>query len=104
MECVMVRARLFGYGGLFYNDVQYHGCYIKEVDEMGASDLRSAFNSAAPGYSCTMALMDYHQHSGSEWQRLTFCGTKPDGTAFEVKSDLLPPETHLETAARAVAK
>ena len=48
--------------------------------------------------------MDYERHENAEWQRLTFRGIGPDGIAFEVKSDLIPPNTHLETVARSVAK
>lgn len=70
---------------------------------MGTADLRSAFSDAAPGFSCTQALLGYERHDGAEWQRLTFRGIGPDGAAFEVKSDLLAAHTNLEAAARTVA-
>jgi hypothetical protein len=71
---------------------------------MGAKELRDAFSGAAPGFSCTAALLDYERHENAEWQRLTFHGNDPNGILFEVKSDLLPPNVHLETVARSVAK
>lgn len=72
---------------------------------MGVSDLKDNFNSiAGPRYTCLKAYLAYEQADGAEWQRLTFSGTAADGTEFSVQSELLPPHTDVNQAARETAQ
>lgn len=66
---------------------------------MGVGELRDAFNAGAPGYSCTLALLDYRRVKNVEWQVLTFRGTGPSDVEFEVVSDQLGPGTDLNATA-----
>lgn len=71
---------------------------------MGVRDLREAFNAVAQdaGYSCRTATMGYTKIEGVEWQRVTFSGTRPDGSPFSVTKDV-EREGDLLIAARAAA-
>lgn len=71
---------------------------------MGVGELRDSFNLGAPGYSCTLALLDYTRSGGKEWQVLTFRGTGPDDSSFEVVSDPLGAGADLNAAATDTAK
>jgi hypothetical protein len=72
---------------------------------MGTKQLREAFNDAAgPEATCTMALLDYVQQGGTEWQILSFYGSYADGTPFEVKSQRIRPNGSVEVAARETAQ
>lgn len=72
---------------------------------MGAKQLREAFNAVAGSTAtCHAALLDYVRQNGTDWQILIFHGICADGTAFEVKSDLIPPNGNVEAAARKTAE
>lgn len=70
----------------------------------GVKGLREAFNAAAPGFKCTLALLDYDRANGKEWQILIFRGTDAGGSAFEIKSMDLGPGADLATACRETAQ
>lgn len=79
------------------------------VADMGASDLRDAFNAvAAPRFTCTQAFMDYagsdHGVPAGQFQILKFSGRTDAGNGFEVQSAPLAPETDVNAAAREVAQ
>lgn len=59
---------------------------------MGVKELREAFNAVAgPGFSASRALLSTERNENGEWSRLTFSGIGPDGTPFEVQSELVEP-------------
>ena len=72
---------------------------------MGVANLAAAFNEVSGvRFNCTRAYLSYKQAHDSEWQVIRFCGTGPDGTAFEVSSPMLRAGTDLAAAARQVAQ
>ena len=53
----------------------------------GAQKLRDAFNGvASPDFTCTLALMDTKRAHDSEFEILTFVGTKSTGEKFTFSS------------------
>lgn len=72
---------------------------------MGSGELRENFNSIShPGFTCTLALLDYDRANGKEWQILRFRGTGADGTPFEMVSQDIGPGADLNRAARETAQ
>lgn len=72
---------------------------------MAVTDLVDAFNSVSlPRFTCVRAKLAYEMRDATQFQRLTFSGTASDNLVFEIKSDLLRPDTDVNEAAKAVAK
>jgi hypothetical protein len=72
---------------------------------MGVRDLVTAFNAvASPRYTCQRAFLGYDRAHDTEWQILTFSGISAGGSAFEVRSEALRPNSDLNAAAAAAAK
>lgn len=72
---------------------------------MGARDLKAMFNLiAAPAFNCSTALLGMETSHDTEWQRLTFSGTKADGSIFTVQSGLIRPGADVNNEAAAVAR
>ena len=71
---------------------------------MGTKDLVIAFNAAAAPYAtCGRAELGYDRSHDTEWQILTFYGTKADGTPFEIKADKVRPGGDIVQATREAA-
>lgn len=72
---------------------------------MAARDLKNMFNLiAAPAFNCSTALLGMERSHDTEWQRLTFSGTKATGGAFTVQSGLIRPGADVNSEAANVAR
>lgn len=72
---------------------------------MGTKELRDTFNLiAAPAFNCTKAYLGYERSHDTEWQKITFSGTKADGTAFLQESALIRPNGDVIVAAKETAQ
>lgn len=71
---------------------------------MGIKDIVAAFNAISePGATCDRAKLAYEHSHDTEWQILTFYGTKADGMPFEIRADPVRPGDNILQAARETA-
>lgn len=71
---------------------------------MGIKEVKQAFQEEiAPGYNCTMALLDNVRVGKVESQVLLFRVIDPNGAEFDIKSDPIPGGVSLVQAAKDTA-
>ena len=71
---------------------------------MGIKEIKDSFNLVAnPDASARKALLGYKTQGSTQYQILMFWGSWADGTAFEIKSDLIRPNADPVLMARTTA-